>query len=225
MLLKGVNKRVIIIKNPGSEIFEEAYFIVKSGSVKGIMKQSKENEMVIEANRIISDYHNQQRSIIEKNGIASSIGGDISELDNFLNAKKENFINFNNIDKTNKKTDKINNIEKPEKNKKENKFNDINNIEINQSIADLTDDEIFEDEKIFENMQNSANKYDDFYRSPDFIRYGEDEKLYKFPFDFISSKKIRNKNIKIPPKSFFIGVGFMSAIIILIRLVEYILLR
>ena len=211
MLLKGVNKRVIIIKNPGSEIFEEAYFIIKSGSVKGVIRQSKENEMVIEANRIISDYHNQQRSIIEKNGIASSVGGDMTELDNFLNSKKGSVNNFNNIEKT-------------EKNKKGSKFNEIKNIEINQPTTNLSDDEIFEDEKIFENMQNNANKYDDFYKNTDFIGHGE-EKSYKSAFDFISSKKIRSKNIRIPSRSFFIGVGFMSAIIILIRLFEYILLR
>ena len=216
MLLKGVNKRVIIIKNPGSEIFEEAYFIIKSGSVKGAIKQSKENEMVIEANRIISDYHNQQRSIIEKNGIASSIGGDMAELDNFLNVKKDggnNINNFNNIDKA----------QKPDKNKKENKVAEVKNIEINQSMADLTDEEIFEDEKIFENMQNNANKYEGFYQNFDFVGYEEDK--YKYAFDIISTKKPRRKSIPIPPKSFFIGVGFMSAIIILIRLIEYILLR
>ena len=222
MLLKGVNKRVIVIKNPGSEIFEEAYFIIKSGGVKGVIKQSKENEMVIEANRIISDYHNQQRSIIEKNGIASSIGGDMSELDNFLNGKKDNI-------------SKINNTEKTEKNKKENKFGDIKNIKINQSMANLSDEEIFEDEKIFENMQinekenENENKYDDFYRSSDFIGYSEEEKSFKSAFDFISAKKIRKKNNSIsfsfPPRSFFIGVGFMSAVIILIRLIEYILLK
>ena len=214
MLLKGVNKRVIVIKNPGSEIFEEAYFIVKSGSVKGVIKQSKENEMVIEANRIISDYHNQQRSVIEKNGTASSIGGNMPELDNFLNAKKDNGGNIN------KKENKSNGI----KNTETNQTNQIN--QINQSMADLTDEEIFEDEKIFENMQNNANKYDDFYQNPDFIIYGDPEKkTYKSPFDIISAKKTHGKNIPVPPKSFFIGVGFMSAVIIAIRLIEYVLLK
>ena len=33
MLLKGVNKRVIVIKNPESEIFEEAYFIIRSSNI------------------------------------------------------------------------------------------------------------------------------------------------------------------------------------------------
>ena len=180
MLLKGVNKRMIVIKNPGSEIFEEAYFIVRSGNAKGIIKQSKENEMVIEANRIISDYNSQQRGITGKNGTASSIG-----------AKTEKKESVNNTEK----------INKPKKNK--------TNLPNLSNLSGLSDGEIFEDEKIFENMQCGANKYDDFYCSP---------------FDFISSKKTRGKFLFMPPKSFFAGVGFMSAIIILIRIIEYIIL-
>ena len=57
-LLKGVNKRVIIIKEPQSEIFEEAYFIMRSG--KGLIKTPKENDMVAEANRILSAYNSQR---------------------------------------------------------------------------------------------------------------------------------------------------------------------
>jgi len=214
MLLKGVNKRVIIIKNPGSEIFEEAYFIVKSGNAKGVIRQSKENEMVIEANRIISDYHNQQRSIIEKNGIASSISGDMPELDNFFNVKKENANNNNNIDNAEKSEKKVISNEKTDKNKKENKSNDVK--------THITDDEILETDNFFDNMQDATNKY---YRNPDFIGYNEYEKTYKPAFDFVSSKKIRRKNIPMPPKSFFVGVGFMSAIIILIKLFEIVFLH
>ena len=204
ILLKGVNKRVIIIKNPESEIFEEAYFILKSSAIKGIFKQSKDNEMVIEANRIISDYHNQQRSIIEKNGIASSIGGDISEFDNLLNINN----NISQTDKSDKKINNINNTGKPDKNKED---------KINHSMSNISDEEIFEDEKFFENMQNNTNKYNNFYKNPDFIGY-------KPAFNLISSRKVKFKHIPIPPKSFFIGIGFMSLIIILIRLIEYIIL-
>ena len=225
MLLKGINKRVIIIKNPGSEIFEEAYFIIKSGNAKNGIKQSKENEMVIEANRIISDYHNQQRSIMEKTGVANNIGGDMPELENFLNVKKEAVNNVNNIiDNAEKSDKKINNrekldkIDKTDKNKKE----DILNNEVKTHISD---EEIFEDEKIFDNMQNTAGKY---YRNPDFIGHighSEEERIYKPSFSFVSSKKARRKNIPVPPKSFFIGVGFMSAVIILIKLFEFVFLR
>ena len=217
MLLKGINKRVIVIKNPESEIFEEAYFIVKSSDIKGVFKQSKENEMVIEANRIITDYHNQQRSIIEKNGIASGVGDDMAELDNFLNGKNNKITGFGNTGKSN---EKFGNTEKTDKNKKENKLNET------QKLARVSDDEIFEDEKFFENIQNNADKFEDLYHNPELAAYGR-EKPHKPAFRFISSKKIRFRNLRIPmpPKSFFIGVGFMSAIIILIRLLEVILLR
>jgi len=223
MLLKGINKRVIIIKNPESEIFEEAYFIIKSGNIKGVIKQSKENEMVTEANRIITDYHNQQVSIIEKNGIASSIGGDISELDNFLSGKKENKNIVNNTEKSNKKSKKNEKVEKFE--------NTENKSEINQPLSHLSDNEIFEDEKFLENIQNEPEKYGMFYKNPDFMIYSEEVKPYKSSFDFVSSKKTCNpvKNMslfmRLPPKSFFIGVGFMSLVVILIRLFEFVFLH
>jgi len=232
-LLKGVNKRVIIIKNPESEIFEEAYFILKSSTIKGIFKQSKDNEMVIEANRIISDYHNQQRSVIEKNGIASSIGGDMPDLDNFLNANNNannndntnNINNINNINTADKKTNHINNTGKPDKNKNH-KFNKIKKeIGINHSMAHLSDDEIFEDEKFFDNIHSNTEKNDYLFKNSDYTGYGNDEKLYKPAFHLISCKRLKFGHIPIPPKSFFIGIGFMSLVVILIRLIEYIILR
>ena len=156
MLLKGVNKRVIVIKNPESEIFEEAYFIVKN---KSIFNQARENEMVLEANRIISDYSRQQKiSAGENKG------------------------------KNEKKT------------------------------PGFSDEELFDEIDFFE--KGGA---------------GDADKLSKlvYPvhssgFGFISSKKIRKlrlPSLKVPPKSFFIGVGFMSAIIIAARVLEFILSR
>jgi len=193
-LLKGVNKRVIIIKNPESEIFEEAYFILKSKNIKNIFRQSKDNEMVTEANRIISDYHNQQRNIIEKNNISGKSGGDMPDFDNFLNI----------------------NTKKPEK---------IKDKGFNYSMSDLSDEEIFEDEKFFDNIQNNTGKYNNFYKNPEYINYSEENKKYKPAFNFISSRRIRLGGFPIPPKSFFIGIGFMSAVIILIRLIEFVVLR
>ena len=51
MIYKGCQKKMIIIKNPGSRFFEEAYFILKEdqGEDERDMK-----DMVEEANRIIS---------------------------------------------------------------------------------------------------------------------------------------------------------------------------
>ena len=162
MLLKGVSKRVIIIKNPESEIFEEAYFIVKN---KSIFNQAKENEMVLEANRIISDYSRQQK-------IAA---GEI-------------------------------------KNKSEKKLSD--------TLPDFGDDEFFEDAKFFAGNNFGEN-------------FGEKDNLSKFSypvqsqgFKLISAKKISKfklPEIKAPPRSFFIGIGVMSAIIIAARILEFIL--
>lgn len=161
MLLKGVNKRVIVIKNPESEIFEEAYFIVKN---KSMFNQAKENEMVLEANRIISDYSRQQK-------IAAG------EIKNNKNEKK-----------------------------------------IADTLPGFGDDEFFEDSKFF-----AGNNF------------GEPDNLSKFSypvqkpgFKLVSSRKIKKfkmPEIKAPPRSFFIGIGVMSAIIIAARIFEFVLSR
>ncbi|MBQ9941031.1 MAG: hypothetical protein IJO74_05795 [Clostridia bacterium] len=55
-MIKGCNKRVVIIKNPGSDFFEEAYFILKERiSLPKDNTASYETKMIDEANRIISD--------------------------------------------------------------------------------------------------------------------------------------------------------------------------
>ena len=156
MLLKGVNKRVIIIKNPESEIFEEAYFIVKN---KSIFNQAKENEMVLEANRIISDYSKQQK---------------IAAGDNKNN--------------------------KNEKNK-----------------PDFAGDDLFDETDFFAKNNFDSNSLSKFAYPPQ-----------SSGFKLVSSRKIRKFKLppfRVPPKSFFIGVGFMSAIIIAARIFEFILSR
>lgn len=50
-MIKGCNKRVIVLKNPGSDIFEEAYFIVKD---RGARVDPRVN-LIDEANRIIEE--------------------------------------------------------------------------------------------------------------------------------------------------------------------------
>ena len=157
-MLKGINKRVIIIKNPESEIFEEAYFIVKN---KSIFTQAKENDMVLEANRIISDYSRQQKVAVNKSGDnkikSSKIGGEII------------------------------------------------------SEEDIFDDDFF--------MQGHSDKISNLSK----LAYPPS----KSPaFRLVSSKKIKKFKLpvlKAPPRSFFIGVGLMSAIIIAARILEYIL--
>ncbi len=49
-MLKGVQKNFIMIKLPKSLHFEEAYFLMRSPQ-----KNSREGEMIKEANRIISE--------------------------------------------------------------------------------------------------------------------------------------------------------------------------
>ncbi len=52
--MRGYQKRVIYMKNTGSEFFEEAYFVVNEESTA----LRPENEIVTEANRIIRENFN-----------------------------------------------------------------------------------------------------------------------------------------------------------------------
>jgi len=52
MVYKGCQKRMIMLKNTGSEIFDEAYFILKERAEKSGVS---ENDMVREASRIIDE--------------------------------------------------------------------------------------------------------------------------------------------------------------------------
>ncbi len=50
-MIKGCNRRVIVVKHPESESFEEAYFIVREGKFK---RKSDTASLVGEANRLIN---------------------------------------------------------------------------------------------------------------------------------------------------------------------------
>ncbi|MBE6687764.1 MAG: hypothetical protein E7588_00635 [Ruminococcaceae bacterium] len=54
-MIKGCTKRVIVIKNPEGNYFDEAYFIVKERFNEQKQSASSETKMIDEANRIISD--------------------------------------------------------------------------------------------------------------------------------------------------------------------------
>jgi len=57
--MRGYQKRVIYIKNTGSEMFEEAYFVVKSDTPP---RQNTHECLVDEANRIIAEnFENKKR--------------------------------------------------------------------------------------------------------------------------------------------------------------------
>lgn len=53
MVYKGCQRRMIMIKNPGSDYFEEAYFILKENDKK--IPLASESDMIKEANRIVAD--------------------------------------------------------------------------------------------------------------------------------------------------------------------------
>jgi hypothetical protein len=184
-LLKGVNKRVIIIKNPESEIFEEAYFIVKN---KSIFNQAKENDMVLEANRIIADYSKQQKIAVEKAGENKSVN---------------------------------NKTEKPDKIDKTDKFEKFSNGGKNEKKPpDLSGEELFEEADFFSHNNFTEPNFPK-YSAGSANKFAYSEQRKPSGFKVVSSKKIRK--FKLPPKSFFIGVGFMSAIIIVLRIIEFIL--
>lgn len=52
-MYKGCQRKMIMIKNPGGDLFDEAYFILKEKAVK---KQSlNDHDMIAEANRIVGE--------------------------------------------------------------------------------------------------------------------------------------------------------------------------
>ena len=48
-MIKGCQKNIIFLKNTGSELFDEAYFVVKPSAT-----QKKERDIVLEASRLIN---------------------------------------------------------------------------------------------------------------------------------------------------------------------------
>lgn len=51
-MLKGCQRKIIVMKNTGSNIFEEAYFVLRENAVKAHLS---EIDMIEEANRIIRE--------------------------------------------------------------------------------------------------------------------------------------------------------------------------
>lgn len=54
-MIKGCSKRMIVLKDTGSDIFEEAYFVLKSRTGIEGCRINTEKEFVAEANRIIAE--------------------------------------------------------------------------------------------------------------------------------------------------------------------------
>lgn len=59
-MLKGAQKRMIVVKTSDSEIFEEAYFVVRGGI------EREKPDMVGEANRIIEGCSERRRERISR---------------------------------------------------------------------------------------------------------------------------------------------------------------
>ena len=80
-MVRGCEKKVVFLKNTGSEFFEEAYFVLHSAC-----ESQGGDDMIAEANRIISemeggDRNRGKRKIFSRGNIASfSFGFLISAL-------------------------------------------------------------------------------------------------------------------------------------------------
>lgn len=53
-MIKGCHKRIVFLKDTQSDMFEEAYFILKPNAMA-----EKENDIVLEATRIVSGFSSQ----------------------------------------------------------------------------------------------------------------------------------------------------------------------
>ena len=51
IMVRGCQKKIIYLKNTQSNIFEEAYFVIK----EEVIEERSENDMVEEANRILNE--------------------------------------------------------------------------------------------------------------------------------------------------------------------------
>ncbi len=49
-MIKGAHRRMVVLKNTGSPLFEEAYFILREGKTR----EDRHRDLVSEANRIVA---------------------------------------------------------------------------------------------------------------------------------------------------------------------------
>lgn len=78
-MIKGCNKRVIVMNDTGNSMIEQAFFILKPGSEKGLVS---ENDIVKHANTILSETRYNDRF--------SSLSMNVMKKD----AKKGNVVQF-----------------------------------------------------------------------------------------------------------------------------------
>ena len=62
-MIKGCHKRIIFLKSTGSELFEEAYFIMKPRAT-----EMKESDVVSEATKIVNSFEERRSFQAKKRG-------------------------------------------------------------------------------------------------------------------------------------------------------------
>ncbi len=60
-MIKGCSRRMIVLKDTGSELFDEAYFMLKSGKLPKSVKGEK--DFIAEANKIVLDASGEKASL------------------------------------------------------------------------------------------------------------------------------------------------------------------
>ena len=58
--MRGTQKRVVYLKNTGSELFDEAYFIIKENTKRAFL-ETTEDDLIKEANRIINEHTREKK--------------------------------------------------------------------------------------------------------------------------------------------------------------------
>ncbi len=54
-MLKGCRKQMIVLRGTGSEIFDEAYFVLKKKGERDFSQERERKSILLEANRIIEE--------------------------------------------------------------------------------------------------------------------------------------------------------------------------
>ena len=77
--MRGYQKKIVCLKNTGSSVFEEAYFVIKEDREENKKDFSKKRDFIKEANRIIEEntdfyFYKRKREKIFKNAIIFGVG-------------------------------------------------------------------------------------------------------------------------------------------------------
>ena len=59
-MVRGCQKKIIYLKNTGSEVFDEAYFVIGN---KGLAQELVERDLIEEANRILDECISQEEAV------------------------------------------------------------------------------------------------------------------------------------------------------------------